>query len=906
MSNSDASSAFSFQLLGPLEIRRGGELVPWPSALRVPRRLVAVLLLSVPQPVPIETLDHRVLDGDTVTIDTWYTYITQARKTFDPGGKRVLERRDDALQLNIDPQTIDMVRFRNLKRDAEATAGRDDGTAVRLLKEALSNWHGEPLEGLGPGVWLEERRTGLTAERRAAVLLLCQLELRSGDWVAALNRLQQVFSDEPAQEDVAYLLVIARYAEGDRNAALRTYEIHADHGRRGRGAEPSPRMVQLRAEIVAGSLDVRRLLGDGRQTATAGPQTLRAALPRFVGRRRELADLDRLAERNTVIVLDGPPGVGKTALATQWAYQVADRYPDGRLYLDLQGFGPGGRPLDEAVVLRQVLTRLGVKRADIEPDPDDRADQFARLVAGRRILLILDNAFSAEQVRRLIPAGPGSLVLVASRRRLPGLGVSYQAAAVSLALPDEADARDLFLSYLGDDGAYAAVDVDAIVAWSHRMPLALAVVGSRATHDRGRSLPDILRELRARLGDEDADADPYASVSAALGWSASALSEPDRRTFRVLGLHPGPDVDVMAVAALAGISPQDAARSLDALVAVRLADRVGARYAVHDVIREYAAATLRVDEAVAAHRLLDFYLHSGDRLATLLRGRRQPMPLDPPAPEVVPVTAEVPVEAIDWFRTEYAVLIRLIPAAAELGFPAYAWRILSTMIDFLDWQGRRADWRDASALAMAAAERSGDRVGLARATRSMGRALVASGLLDEGRRHLDRALDLYVDLDDADGRMRVHHDLGDLLIRQGKHTDALFQASASRDLAETLGNTEEEANGLGGLAWCYYCLRDDDAAVDHARRAIALHRAGAFGRGEAAAQDTLGAALLRQGRPAEARPALERSLQLCREWGDRVNEADVLDHLADCLSRLGDPGAAAIRSAASDARGRLS
>jgi DNA-binding SARP family transcriptional activator/tetratricopeptide (TPR) repeat protein len=905
MSDSHASSAFSFQVLGPLEIRWGSELVLLPTAPRV-LRLLAVLLLNAPHFVTIESLDHRVLDGDTIKSETWYTYIAQARKPFNPAGSRMLERQGRKLRLNIDPQTIDMVRFLQLKREAGTTAGRDDGTAVRLLKEALACWHGEPLEGLGPGVWLDERRTWLTGERRVTVLLLCQLELRSGDRAAALNRLQQVFSDEPAEEDVAYLLAIARYAEGDRKAALRAYEIHADHVRRGLGAEPSPRMLQLRAEIVAGSLDVRGLLGDGRQTATAGPQTLRAALPRFVGRRRELAQLDRLAERNRVIVLDGPPGVGKTALATQWAYQVADRYPDGRLYLDLQGFGPGGRPLDEAVVLRQVLTRLGVKRADIEPDPDDRADQLARLVAGRRILLILDNAFSAEQVRRLIPAGPGSLVLVASRRRLPGLGVSHQAAALSLALPDEADARDLLLSYLGDESAYAAADVDAIVAWSHRMPLALAVVGSRATHERGRSLPDILRELRARLGDEFADADPYGSVSAALSWCAAALSEPDRRTFRVLGLHPGPDADVLAVAALAGVSPQEAVRSLDALVAVRLADRVSARYAVHDVIREYAAATLPADEAVAAHRLLDFYLHSGDHLATLLRGARQPMSLDPLTPGVVPFTAAGPAEAIDWFRNEYAVLIRLIPAAAELGFPAYAWRILSTMIDFLDWQGRRADWRDASALAMAVAERSGDRIGLARATRSMGRALVASGLLDEGRKHLDRALDLYAELDDPDGLMRVHHDLGDLLIRQGKHTDALFQARASRDLAQTLGNIEEEANGLGALAWCYYCLRDDDAAVEHAQQAITLHQAGAFGRGEAAAQDTLGAALLRQGHPADARPALERSLQLCRQSGDRVSEAEVLDHLAGCLSRLHDQEAAAMRSAAADARRSLS
>ncbi|MCY1143583.1 BTAD domain-containing putative transcriptional regulator [Actinoplanes sp. Pm04-4] len=847
-----------------------------------------------------------MLDGDSIRTETWYTYIAQARRLFNPDGAQVLERQGGQLRLRIDRQSIDMVRFHELTRNAATTAGRDDGTAVRLLGEALACWHGEPLEGLGPGVWLDERRTGLTAERRAAVLLLCQLQLRSGDRAAALTRLQQVFSDEPAEEDVAALLIVARYAEGDRSAALRAYDIHADHGRRVRSAEPSPRMVRLRGEILNGSLDVRGVLGDGRPTGTTGPQTLRAALPRFVGRRRELAELDRLAGRNTVIVLDGPPGVGKTALATQWAYQAADRYPDGRLYLDLHGFGPGAHPSDEAVVLRQVLTRLGVKRADIEPDPSDRADQLARLVAGRRLLLVLDNAFSAEQVRRLIPAGPGSLVLVASRRRLPGLGVSYQAASLSLTWPDEADAREVLLSYLGDEGAYAAGDVDAIVAWSHRMPLALAVVGSRAAHDRSRSLPDILRELRTRLGDEDADADPHAGVSAALGWSVAELSEADRHTFRVLGLHPGPHVDVRAVAALTGRSPQDAARSLEALVAVRLSDRVGARYAVHDVIREYAAATLRADDAGAAHRLLDFYLHSGDRLATLLRGRRQPMPLDPPAPSVAPVTAEAPAEAIEWFRTEYAVLIRLIPAAAELGFPAYAWRILSTMIDFLDWQGRRADWRDASALAMAAAEGSGDRIGLARATRSLGRALVASGLLDEGRIHLDRALELYVTLDDPDGRMRVHHDLGDLLIRQGSYGEALVQTSASRDLAETLGNTDEEANGLGGLAWCYYCLREDDAAVDHARRAIALHRNGAFARGEAAAQDTLGAALLRLERPAEARPALERSLQLCRESGDRVNEAGVLDHLADCLSRLNDPGAAAMRSAASAARRVLS
>jgi len=893
MTGSAGFEPFTFRVLGPLEIRRGDVVVPMTLA-RMPQRLLVALLFDAPAFVPVTRLDERVFGRPNR--DSRQKYVSRIRGRLRPDGLRLLQERDSSHRLDVDPTAIDMTRFRAGVDRGKAEAGRDDEAAIASLTAALALWSGEALHGLGGGTWMEVKRQGLVSERREATLLLLRIKLRAGS-PDALPEVARFFSDNPGDEDAAALYMVASYADGDVPQSLNVFQIHANHVRQELNAEPSERLRALRNQIGSRRLDLGSWLG-ARPVATggstpeppprpAGPRHLPPALPEFIGRRAEIIALDRAAGSGAIIVIDGSPGVGKSVLAVHWAHRVAENYPDGQLSLNLRGFDPGGEPMGEAEALRRLLTELGVRPRAIEPDPADRADQYHAEVANRRILMLLDNAASAEQVRPLIPASEGSLVVVTSRGKLPGLGVSHQARFVPLSLPDEAEARNLFLTYLGPRATESPGAIDRIVQWSGRMPLALAIVGASAVNYPDRSLGEIFEQLRSGIA-TGADGDPKASVGAALACSYRYLSEADRRTFRLLGLHPGPELEVRAVAALAAVDPAAAARSLARLSAVRLIEESGSRYTLHDLVHEYAAATLTEDAAgrrAATQRLLDFHLHSGDGLATLLREGRQPMRLDPPAPGVLPVSATTEADAIAWFRSEYAVLMRLIQAAGDLGFPAYAWKILTTMIDFLDWQGHWAGWRDASKAAADAAERARDRPGVARATRSMGRAYVQSGQYEEGGRLLRDALAMYRDLGDPDGRMRVHHDLGDLLIRQEDYSGALRETGKALDLARLARNEHEEANCLNGIAWCHLSLGDLAMTVEFATAAIRILERIQYARGEAAARDTLGVALDRLGEYEAARASLRRSAELCHRVGDRFSEAVVLDHLGDCLAR---------------------
>lgn len=900
MTDSDGSVPFTFRVLGPLEIRRGGVLVPM-TLTRMPQRLLVALLFDAPAFVPVTRLDERVFGRPNR--DSRQKYVSRIRGLLRPHGSALLQERDSSYRLDIDPAGIDMTRFAAGVDRGRAAAGRDDQAAIACLTAALDLWSGEPLHGLGGGTWMDVKRQGLVSDRREAVLLLLRIKLRAGA-PEALPEVAEFFSDNPGDEDATALYMVASYADGNVTQALNVFQIHATHVQRELHARPSDRLLGLRNQIASRRLDVGSWLG-ARPVAAGGstseppsrpaaPRHLPPALREFIGRRAEIADLDQAAGSGTVVVIDGSPGVGKSVLAVHWAHRVAENYPDGQLSLRLRGFDPGGEPVGEAEALRRLLTGLGVRPRAIEPDPADRADQYHAEVANRRILVLLDDAASAEQVRPLIPASEGSLVVVTSRRKLPGLGVSHQAKFVPLSLPGEAEARDLFLSYLGSRAGESPGDVDRIVRWSGRMPLALAIVGATAVNHPDRSLGEIFEQLRSSIATGD-DGDPRASVGAALACSYRYLSEVDRRTFRLLGLHPGPELEVRAVAALAAADPVAAARGLARLSAVRLIEESGSRYSLHDLVHEYAAATLTEDAAgrrAATQRLLDFHLHSGDRLATLLREGRQPMRLDPPVPGVRPVSAATEADAIAWFRSEYAVLMRLIEAAGDLGFPAYGWKILSTMIDFLDWQGHWAGWRDASKAAADAAERAHDWPGVARATRSMGRAYVQSGQYGEGGLLLRKALAMYDELGDPDGRMRVHHDLGDLLIHQEDYTEALRESGKALDLARFTGNEHEEANCLNGIAWCHLSLGAFAQAVEFARAAVKIQERLPYARGEAAAQDTLGVALDRLGQHEPARASLRRSAELCHRVGDRIGEAVVLDHLGDCLAGTDRAGAA--------------
>ena len=891
MSDPDESAPLTFRLLGDLEVRRRGAAVPLIEQPK-PRRFLAALLFDAPRAVPLATLDERVWD-EPVAQQLRQKYLGVLRRNLAPDGE-LLERRNGGYRMNVPADRIDVNRFHNALRSGYAAIGRDDDAAVAHLRAALGLWAGEPLAGLGDG-WAERCRLHLRHQRREAELKLYRLLLRRGPDAELLAALEHLHRDQPGSVEAVELYMLALAEAGDPGHAHEVYRaVRAAALRRGEPLDERLTALDRRLQRAPAGVPVP-------PAVSRAPRLLPAPLPGFVGRDAELAEMEHLGAGGRVIVLDGPPGVGKTALALHFAHRVAPRFPDGALFLDLRGFDPSDEPLTVPRALRHLLIGLGVDAREIEQDEADRINQFRGAAHGRRLVIVLDNAADAQQVRALVP-NPESLVVVTSRRKLPGLGVRPGAAFVALGLPDAAEAAQVLRSHLA--GAGVAADpaaLDRIVRSCGRLPLALAIVGAQAASRPERPIGELIRDLDS--GGVFDTGDEATSLWPVLRWSYGRLTTRDQATFRLLGLHPGPELQVDAVAALTGTDPAEARRSLTQLADVRLVEsQPQDRYALHDLIREYAGMLVHEaksdDWSPALRRLHDYYLHSADRCAARLREHRQPLRLPDPAPGVDPVTVGTEAEAMAWLTAEHEVLARLIRRAGDNGLAAYSWMVLRTMTDYLEWRGLWDDWIELSATAVHTCELNGDETGHARARRSLGRALTQVARYADAEVHLRAVLDFYRSTGDTDGQARLHHDLADLLGRQNRHRDALTEVREAHRLAVADGAVRELGNTLDGIAWCHLQLHEYDEAVERCREAIDRHRANGYARGEAAAQDTLGEALSKLGRHAEALAALTTALTLCRRAGDRFNEAMVLDHLGDCRHRAGDTTARAAWSEA--------
>jgi tetratricopeptide (TPR) repeat protein len=635
--------------------------------------------------------------------------------------------------------------------------------------------------------------------------------------------------------------------------------------------------------------------------------------PNFAGRTRELAELDRHVDpagpdgATRVIVIDGQAGVGKTALALQWGARVVANYPDGQISLNLRGFDPTGTPLKPETVARRLLVKLGVDERGLPPDPEDLLDRYRAELAGRSVLLVLDNAASLEQVKALVLVSSTSLAVVTSRRRLDGLAVLRGARFVPVERPDADEAADMLRGHLGGVELNASV-ADTVVAACGRLPLALAIAGARIRRS-GRDIDSTVRSL-AELEWFDTG-DETTSLPVVLGWSYARLSPISQNFFRALNRHPGPELTTGAVAAAASRQVPEAERALAELSEMRLLEEAAAgRYTFLDLIRKLAIDLARDDDAeeriAGVGRVFDHYLHTADRCATRMRPHRQPLTLDPPVDGALPITVASEAAAIAWFDVELPVLRRLVLRCAELGQPKHGWQLLTTMIDYLDWRGHWSDWIELSEAALRACEEINDEAGMPRCLRSLGRALVQVGRFEEAEERLRAALARYQAMGDVDGQVRLHHDLGYLFDQQGRIEAALGEAVRACDLADAEGITQEKANALGGMAWCLVRLKRYSEAVPCCEQAIALHRAAGFPHGEAAARHTLGLAQEKLGDHDEALLSLEESAGLCQRAGDRPNEAMILEEVAVLRAARGDnAGAESARARAAHIRREL-
>jgi len=628
-----------------------------------------------------------------------------------------------AYRLDVDPDTVDFHRFRRLLAAAR-DAGRNGyhESCVALLDDALAIWRDEPLADLH-GAHAEHLRRAMEDALLSAYKCLAESKLQIAEYDSTLAILEPILPRHDLDETLAQYWIAALSAIGRESDARAFFTIFRQRFRRSMRTERSIDYPHLAGHpgVLGGGAGPA-----GRSTRINGPRQLPSDIADFTGHPELLSELDALIDPTgpalRVIVLSGMPGVGKTTLALAWAQRVGARFPDGQLYANLRGHDPGP-PAKPSEVLNGFLRALNPGFAN-PPTVPERAALFRSLVNGRRVLVVLDNAASADQVRPLLPGSPSCLVVVTSRAYLTGLATDYGAARVDLGLLPPPDAVSLLRTVIGHERVTAEPEaVGQVARLCGRLPLALHLAGQRAA-----LRPDIpLGELAAELADETRrldvltiGTDVSTAVRRVFQWSYRSLGHPQARMFGLVGLHPGAEISVLAAAALAGVPPTAARRLLDDLTDARLVDQAGRhRYRMHDLLRIYAreraeSAFGDTERAQAVRRLVEFYLHAASLADRALHpGRRagRGEELNQPGH---PVAFSGYDEALRWCETERTNLVAITRLAAGTGLPAAAWQLPDTLWSYFFLSKHWTDWAAACRTGLEAARHAGDLTGQSR------------------------------------------------------------------------------------------------------------------------------------------------------------------------------------------------
>jgi len=898
-----------FSLLGPLEVRRDGVAVPLAAGRQ--RALLAALLLNAGSVVPANELIEMLWDcrPPASARASLHNYVKRLRKALGDAGHDRIATRPQGYLIRVEPGGLDVTRFGELLGAAREAAGNGDWeSAAEQARAAVALWRGEPLADTGSPVLAAREAPRLAEMRLRALEVAVGAELRLGRPTEAIGELRRLVAGNPLREHLHALLMLALYQDGRQAEALAAYQQARQTLVEEVGTEPGAELRELHQRILTGDPSLTpgrpgRPVADGAPAAT---RTLPRDTPSFTGRQAELARLAGAAAGPVLRIeaIGGMAGVGKTAFAVHVAHRLAPRFPDGQLLVSLHGHTPGQRPADPADALAGLLRTAGLSPAQIPPGLAERAGLWRGYLADKRVLLVLDDAASSEQVEPLLPGTGGNLVLVTSRRHLTALA---DAQVVSLDVLPPGDAAVLLVRLAGRPdvrpGDAAVADICALCGY---LPLAIGMLARQLHHHPAWTPAGLAAGLAASHGRLELMTAENVSVAAAFDLSYADLTAGQRRLFRRLGLHPGSDIDAYAAAALDDCSLDIARRQLAALYDhYLLTEPVAGRYRLHDLLREHAH-TLATQEDPAGDRdqalgrLLGYYTHTAALAEARLARQTQPTaaPAGTAPPSATPGLRDS-AGALAWSRAERANLLACLDQVTETGQPDRVVALTAAVAGLLEYDGPWAAAAARHAIAVQAAQQSGDRLGQANALGKLGIMRWMTGDQPGAVQAHEAALTLYRDLGSRLGQGNALFNLGSARRMTGDYTQAVRALETALSIYRALGDALGQANSLQDLGIVRYLTGDYPGAAQALEGALGIYRDLGNRLGQANCLLGLGAVRRETGDYPGAAQILETALSLFRDLGYRLGEANTLNSLGAVRRKSGDyPGTAQILEAA--------
>ncbi|MGN9775122.1 BTAD domain-containing putative transcriptional regulator [Micromonospora sp. H33] len=879
------------------------------------------------------------------------TYAANLRRAFQAAAGSegaLVVRQGNAYRLQLRACQLDLIQFTADCAQARTLINRGSlEHAEKLLNRALGRWQGRMLAGLPLGPVLAGRVAAAEEQRCDAVELLARLWIGLGRPERAVFALRDLLAREPLRESAHALLVEALHRHGDRSGALSAYASARQILARHLGVEPGTELRMLRKAILAGSTagtsvmnPHARLEPEERSSVSEGGRRgeqvdrLPRAVPDFIGRTdvidRLLLETGQIEDRSSAVhLIDGMAGSGKTTLAVHLARLLAVRYPDAQLFIDLGGHGKE-TPVESAAALAVLLRQLGVPGGRIPVDLDDRIDLWRRELASRRVVVLLDNAASTEQVRPILPVAAGAVVIVTSRRRLAGLDARPPE---SLPPMTEEEGIALLASAAGGPRVLAErAAAAAVVRYCGRLPLAIRLAGARLAHRPAWRLSDLARLLADGTGGLLRMTVEERNLAGAFATSYEPTSPSAKQMFRLLSVHPGREFTLPLAAAISDESLVRTAEALDELIDGHLVEEVArGRYRMHDLIRHYAAElsmecdTPKRREMALAH-LLDFILHASLSAADVLEdglARAQVSMGEPRRPDLLTVSRR----GIEWFEEERSTIVALVGRAHQAGFHNQTWRLTRTIWRFCYMRAYFDDIIHTHRLGLAAARSADDPAATALMCNYLASAYVRTGNYRDALELLTTAVAISERERDRPNLFRFRANLvvvywlrGDLeaavavgiasirdprgyrpdeipanlpnlglaLTTLGRYEDALHVHRLHLYWARAHGNYFHITNALGHIGSVKARMGKHAAAIRILRASLMLRDRTGHRYAEAEVQNDLGVALRGLGRLSASVRQHELALRLALESGERHVQAAALNELGSTLDLLGD------------------